>query len=412
MNLRSSENDEVIDRGIFGVSKSPHPAVLPGASLLAFVERLASFLAFGFLIYELIAEDTSSEGTAIFGIYLSYILLTLIAQVLGGFIVEKFGNYLRSLLWGGFFLALGFFLLPFGGPLGEYPGLIFILLGTCLFGPALPAWLAKHYQNRREFATSGMSFFLGSRAAGSLLGAMIMAYALEWVGWKEGMMISGILLLAGHIRFFSQKKNTADSHRVESDEMSEFNESLIVRSIMVMVAFSTMFQLYRAGYKTTRFLQPDMGKGIGSLIDQATGLITVIFFFVAAQFLKRNGPSSLKALGLWSFITAFSAVFLIGSSDYVESEMLTLFTSALALVSIAWAQAEILPETAHRFILGSSQLSMTSGILNALYFAPIGLALSFFSSNIPWLDALMHVGTTAILVMGGYYLHRRGRAGL
>lgn len=407
-----NEDEQVIDEGVFGNSKNAHPKLPAGISILAFLERFTFYLAFSFLVYEMASERfPKGETDTLFTVYLSYVMITLLAQVPGGIIVDGFPNPLRALVWGGFFLATGFFVLPFGGPLYEYPGVTLVTIGSALFGPALLSWLAGHYKNRQELAPSGLSFFIGARMSGTLVGTIAMTYALEWIGWKEGLMISGIILLSGLLWYISQKVNIAGfRYHIVEKRIGKFN-SLFTNSVLFGLSGSTVFLLARTAAKASQILQPEYGKGISNLVGQTTVILVIISLFVFAHLDSRSHKIGIRNVGMWSLLSAFASAFLMGSADYIDSAILSIVLSVSSLMLLAWSQAQILPVASAQLLLRSPlKPATTAGILNLLLLAPFGMVLTYWSKNLPWIEPLLNAGSVAILVGGGFYMIRAAKS--
>jgi hypothetical protein len=237
------------------------------------------------------------------------------------------------------------------------------------------------------------------------MSSLSISYALDSIGWKEVLMIAGILLLDAHIRFFSLKRNTREPLPARlGPKQLKYAPYLFPPMVL-----SALLLLRRSTIRIGRKLQPDYGTGISSLIDQAAGILIVVFFFAAGWFIETGRGRLLKKSGVASLMIAAASAMLVGSLDYFDALLYSVVITAVALVIIAWGLAILLPTAYDALITyGNDRTGLYAGILNAIFFTPYSALLLYTSMNLSWPDPLLNTGSIAVLVLGGFLLLREG----
>src|SRR5438309_708927 len=112
-----------------------HPKALPYLFLTEMWERFGFYVVQGLLILYMTAYFGFSDNTgyAILGVFSA---LVCISPFLGGLLADKLLGFNRAIVWGGFFLVLGYALLslPYANLL-FYPALATIIVGNGMFKP-------------------------------------------------------------------------------------------------------------------------------------------------------------------------------------------------------------------------------------------------------------------------------------
>lgn len=139
---------------------------------------------------------SQADALNLYGIYTG---LTYLTPVIGGWIADNYLGQRKSILIGGFIMAIGQFTLALPhGMTGEhatnafYLGLVFLIIGNGLFKPNISTMVGDLYpagDNRRDgaFTIFYMGINLGSLLAGIIAGSAAAAY-----GWKAGFLCAGI----------------------------------------------------------------------------------------------------------------------------------------------------------------------------------------------------------------------------
>jgi amino acid/peptide transporter (Peptide:H+ symporter), bacterial len=190
---------------------SKHPEGLKTLFLTEMWERMSFYGMRGILVLFMTATildgglqiDTVS-ASAIYGIYASSVYLV---ALLGGWIADRHIGQQNAILYGGFIIMLGHFLLAITNIQTFYLGLIFVVLGTGLLKPNISAIVGGLYENNLEQKESGFTLFYMSINIGSILGFFICGYLGENIGWHYGFGAAGVGMAFGLIQFVLTKKN-------------------------------------------------------------------------------------------------------------------------------------------------------------------------------------------------------------
>jgi dipeptide/tripeptide permease len=183
-----------------------HPRGLAPLFFTEMWERLGFYLIVGILV--LYASDaergglgmTVKEASAIYGTYLAFVYFT---PFLGGIIADRYLGFRRSVLIGGLFFAIGFYLLGVRGMSSFYGGLACLCIGNGFFKPNISAMVGNLYAPGDEKRDAGFNiFYMGinvGAAAANLAGAPIRnQISWQWTFWTAaiGILIGVVILLA------------------------------------------------------------------------------------------------------------------------------------------------------------------------------------------------------------------------
>ncbi|MBK9385406.1 MAG: MFS transporter [Planctomycetes bacterium] len=184
-----------------------HPKGLYRLFFIEMWERLAFYTMVGILM--LYATDTETGGLGlskvvgneIYGLYLAFVYFT---PYLGGLIADRFLGYRRSVLIGGLFFALGFYLMSIFGRTPFVLGLVCLCLGNGFFKPNISAMVGNLYKKGDPKRDFGFNLFYMGINIGSFLANFVAAFARNQIGgWSAvflcamvGMLIGVVLLLA------------------------------------------------------------------------------------------------------------------------------------------------------------------------------------------------------------------------
>jgi len=139
---------------------------------------------------------TTQQALQLYGIYTGLVYIT---PLIGGWIADNYLGQRRSLLIGGFLMAIGQFTLampdsalPLDNVATLYLGLAFLIAGNGMFKPNISTMVGDLYpdgDNRRDgaFTIFYMGINLGALLSGVASGSVALAY-----GWKSGFLVAGI----------------------------------------------------------------------------------------------------------------------------------------------------------------------------------------------------------------------------
>ena len=157
----------------------------------------------------------SEEGASkLYGWYTGLVYLT---PIFGGWLADKFLGTHRSMLIGGWIIALGHFCLAatelFGHAAtdtiwldsapGQFftfmTGLVLIIIGTGFFKPCVSVMVGQLYGEDDPRRDSGFTIFYMGINVGAFLSGVVAGTLGEWVGWHWGFGSAGVGMVLGLI---------------------------------------------------------------------------------------------------------------------------------------------------------------------------------------------------------------------
>ncbi len=190
---------DVIDEQALPPLTSPHPSALLHFSIGKGAERFAYWGARTMLIYYLMERYGDGALIESFSTYNWLLFAFVFAPVLGGLLTDLLVNTRNAIVWGGLSLAVGYFVLGFGTWYTDLAGGCLILGGAAFYNPASYTALGRYYRGRQQFLLAGMHVYTAAMYAGMLLSTILFGVLLQYVGWRQGLMLCGIVMILGHI---------------------------------------------------------------------------------------------------------------------------------------------------------------------------------------------------------------------
>ncbi len=178
------------------------------------------------------------SASAIYGIYSACVYLV---ALVGGWLADRHIGQQKAILYGGFIIMLGHFLLAFTDLQTFYLGLVFVVLGTGLLKPNISAIVGGLYENDKEKKESGFTIFYMAINIGSVLGFFICGFLGENIGWHYGFGAAGIGMAFGLVQFILTKKNLGD---IGLRPSVEINYQKKRREIRIFSTFFLIFILF------------------------------------------------------------------------------------------------------------------------------------------------------------------------
>ena len=182
-----------------------------GLYMLFFAEMWERFSFYGMkalLILYLTKHWLYGDGPSQL-ILASYLALVYITPVLGGYLADRYLGQRKAVLFGGLLLAVGHSLMAFEGVGGQndptinvfWAALAFIIVGSGFLKANISVMVGQLYKLtdiRRDGAYT--IFYMGINL-GAAVGAIVVGYLGETIGWKYGFGLAGIGMLAGLVVF-------------------------------------------------------------------------------------------------------------------------------------------------------------------------------------------------------------------
>ena len=139
-----------------------HPRGLFRLFFIEMWERLAFYTLVGILLLYTIYTESGGLGLSkvvgneIYGLYLAFVYFT---PYLGGLLADRFLGYRRSVLIGGCFFALGFFLMSLYGRVTFVSGLVCLCVGNGFFKPNISVMVGNLYERSDKKRDAGFAIF-------------------------------------------------------------------------------------------------------------------------------------------------------------------------------------------------------------------------------------------------------------
>lgn len=173
-----------------------HPKALPILALTELWERFGFYIVQGLLVLYMTEYFgwSDNESYTIMGVFTA---LAYMAPLAGGYIANRILGYKVSVLWGGFLLMSGYFLLslPFAKSL-LFPALATIIIGNGFFKPNVSSLLGLQYSSDDPKRESAFTIFYIGINIGAFLAGISSGYIREHLGWRFsfGLACLGILI--------------------------------------------------------------------------------------------------------------------------------------------------------------------------------------------------------------------------
>jgi MFS family permease len=371
-----------------------------------FAERVSTFLAVNMLIYYLMETRDVAKVNEAYQLFQALSFGMILIQIPAGFIIDRFWNAQEAFTWGGLSLATGYFLIAFNTSVTEWLAYLLILAGSGFYLPSSFALLVNYYRGRHEFLLSGMSYFYAVIRIGTLLAGILLAYALSYIGWREGLMLSGILFMSGHIYFLVIRRGFTESPLPASKEPLEDEQKPWLPFIYLFGFLALSLLMHYGLTRITDYLSNLSPTQNFRLIGQFTvAILTVVFLLVAAGVWKGE-PSKIRIRMGWGFLLGVIALVILSGFLSSAGMVAGISAVALALVSIAVVEVLVIPGL-YTLILSreSERLNTWAGVLNVIRALPLlSLVWSIPGIESPITQGLVTVVATIVLSVSGLYL--------
>ena len=193
-----------------------------GLFVLFFTEMWERFSYYGmrallvlYVTKALLRDDTYAQD----GVYGSYTGLIWLTPIFGGYIADRFWGNRRSIITGGFLMAIGQYIMFFSASMYDniqlshtimWAGLIMLILGMGLFKPNISTMVGQLYPKGDRRLDSAYTIFYMGINLGAFIGPLICGGLGEVrddsgevirSAFKWGFMSAGIAMLVGTLAF-------------------------------------------------------------------------------------------------------------------------------------------------------------------------------------------------------------------
>lgn len=265
-----------------------HPRGLGALFLTEMWERLGFYLIVGILVtYASDAERgglglTGKEASAIYGTYLAFVYFT---PFFGGIIADRWLGYRRSVLIGGLFFALGFYLLGVRGMTSFYAGLVCLCVGNGFFKPNISAMVGNLYAPGDKMRDAGFNLFYMGINIGSAAANLAAAPIRNEISWAWTFWAAAIGILIGVSVLLANWKLLARAERPASEAPNDFPISTLVLKIVLPAAVAGA-----VGYGVASWFDFSVLRKVGpSMCGFLLGMVPIFWFFTR---LARTEPEA------------------------------------------------------------------------------------------------------------------------
>ncbi|MCL5260487.1 MAG: peptide MFS transporter [Gammaproteobacteria bacterium] len=180
--------------------KHKQPQGLKVFCISVFFERYGLYTVQSLLILYLVKFFRVDDSIG-YNILSSFIALSCIMPLIGGFIADKYLGLRRSIFIGAITECLGLILLIFPGKLLLYSGLAIVSIGVGLLKPSyssLPGYLYENNDPRRD---SGYTIFYIFINAGVILSSFLAGFIARDISWHLAFGFAALALVATYLVF-------------------------------------------------------------------------------------------------------------------------------------------------------------------------------------------------------------------
>jgi POT family proton-dependent oligopeptide transporter len=141
--------------------------------------------------------------------------LAYATPIFGGYIADKWLGRRNAIHLGGILMAIGHFVLAYGGIYNFYISLIFLALGCGLFKPNITSLVGDIYTKEDEKRDAGYNIFYAGINIGALLSGIVGGILNDNIGYYASFIAAGVCMIVGAINFkffTSSIKNLGSKH--------------------------------------------------------------------------------------------------------------------------------------------------------------------------------------------------------
>jgi proton-dependent oligopeptide transporter, POT family len=150
--------------------------------------------------FKMLPDGEAREAASL--TYGGYIALVYATGILGGFVADRYLGYQRSILVGGFLMAIGMFMLLVENLNFFLFGLSVIVVGNGLLKPNISSMVGKLYAPGDQRRDAGFTIFYMGINAGAFFAPILCATVVgAMFGYKYGFLVAGIGMIFGLIVF-------------------------------------------------------------------------------------------------------------------------------------------------------------------------------------------------------------------
>ncbi|HAG61930.1 MAG TPA: hypothetical protein DCL40_03400 [Coxiellaceae bacterium] len=139
----------------------------------------------------------SLSDTQAFAVYGTYLMMSFITPILGGFLADRFLGYQRAVLLGAALMVLGNACLIIPDLFAIYCGLSIMAMGVGFFSPALVALVNALYRDKEDGREQAFVLYYICRNVGALIAPTVCGVIGLTVGYSYAFLFTAICMLIG-----------------------------------------------------------------------------------------------------------------------------------------------------------------------------------------------------------------------
>ncbi len=279
--------------------KNTHPKALPFLFLTEMWERFGFYVAQGLLVLYMTQYYgfSDSESFTISGIFSG---LVYISPFLGGLLADRILGFKTTIIWGGFFLIIGYALLSLSSIHWLfYPALATIIVGNGLLKPNISSLLGSQYAADNPRRDSGFTlFYIGINIGVALSG--VSGYVKNALGWQTTFALASMGMIIGLTVFLFGLRYIKNTQKLKPVS-SHLRSQVLVGCLLAILVVTCMLKI----------------SILANILLPAAGIALLIFLVVLT--LKEDAESRKRMIMLNTLII---------SSIVFWTLFLQLFTSA------------------------------------------------------------------------------------
>lgn len=221
-----------------------HPKALTYLFLTEMWERFGFYTVQGLIVLYMTQYFGFSDSDS-YSISGTFTALVYISPLVGGYLSGKYIGYQQAVVWGGFFLILGYALLalPYAHTL-IYPALATVIVGNGLLKPTISSLLGTQYSPHDHRRDSGFTIFYIGINVGAFLAGASSGYVKEYFGWSMSFALASIGIVIGLLTFAYGLRYIRTTHiRHPEMEKIKFSLNLIIYSILAIIGVTFILRM-------------------------------------------------------------------------------------------------------------------------------------------------------------------------
>jgi POT family proton-dependent oligopeptide transporter len=164
------------------------------------------------------------SDTQAFAIYTAYITLLELGGLVGGVIADRFLGLKKSVMIGGWIMALGHLTLAMSASMPTFTlSLALLIIGAALFRTNIVALLGTLYGPDDPRRDSGYTVYYTGINIGSFLASICCGIISEMYGWHTGFGLAAIGMVIGNIVLLASWNKISDETAVAAERQSLSN---------------------------------------------------------------------------------------------------------------------------------------------------------------------------------------------